>query len=125
MNCLKIHKSEDPLVYPIILHEFFQGSKLIQGWVRFPGSKLCWHVWVEDPKLGKLDYHAQEYLEYVTELPENTPFDSDKEALTRWDKYNQSPKEFWDLQPWGIRSKLLASLKRSVSKGSFGDTTHK
>lgn len=125
MNCLKIHKSNDPLVYPIILHEFFKGSKLVQGWVRYPESKWCWHVWVEDPTHGLLDYHMRGRLEHTTELPENTPFDSDKETLTRWDKYNQSPKEFWDVQPRGIRSKLLTSLRRAVSKGSFDDTMHK
>ena len=109
---LNVHKVKDPLVGPIIIHEMLPDSKLVQGWARFPGTKMCWHVWVEDSKKGRLDPSFIDGLEYFQTLPNDEPFDSDPEMVERLKIYNQSPKNYWNLQPKGIRNKLLTSLKR-------------
>ena len=110
---LNLNKVTDPLMGPILLHEHLKDSKLIQGWVRLPGSKLCWHVWVETKEGEKVDVHAltmEGQLEYVYEKGEEE-FDSDRQVLDTWDLYQHSPKDYWKSKPMGIRSKLLASLK--------------
>lgn len=117
---LNLNKITDPLMGPILLHEYLKDSKLVQGWVRFPGSKLCWHVWVEQangegnqsPATEIIDIHTltmEGQLEYVREATEE--FDSDRQVLDTWDLYQNSPKDYWKSKPMGIRSKLLASLK--------------
>lgn len=122
MNFLKIHKVKDALCYTLSVYEFFKNeSKLVQGWVGYSGTKLCWHIWVEHSKLGRLDPHKTEGLEYVEEEPPE--FDSDPNIIELWNKYKESPKMYWDLQPKGIRSKLLTSLKRAQSRGAFDSTT--
>jgi hypothetical protein len=131
---LNLNKITDPLMGPILLHEYLKDSKLVQGWVRFPGSKLCWHLWVErnqsqatgernqsqatgernqSQATGIIDVHAltmEDQLEYVYEKGEEE-FDSDRQVLDTWDLYQRSPKDYWKSKPMGIRSKLLASLK--------------
>lgn len=119
---LNLNKVADPLMGPILIHEYLKDSKLVQGWVRFPGSKLCWHVWVESQATGErnqsqatgiIDIHALTMgvqLEYVYELG-GEEFDSDRQVLDTWDLYQRSPKDYWRTKPMGIRSKLLASLK--------------
>ena len=119
---LNLNKITDPLMGPILLNEYLKDSKLVQGWVRFPGSKLCWHVWVEEQATGEgnqsqatgiIDVHAltmEGQLEYVYEKGEEE-FDSDRQVLDTWDLYQRSPKDYWKSKPMGIRSKLLASLK--------------
>lgn len=109
---LNLNKITDPLMGPILLHEYLKDSKLVQGWVRFPGSKLCWHVWIETKEGEKIDIHTltmEGQLEYVREATEE--FDSDRQVLDTWDLYQNSPKDYWKSKPMGIRSKLLASLK--------------
>ena len=108
---LNLNKVTDPLMGPIILHEYLKDSKLIQGWVRLPGSKLCWHVWVEhETKI--LDIHALTVdvkPDYVYEATE--AFDSDSLVLDTLDLYRKSPKDYWKTKAMGIRSKLLTSLR--------------
>lgn len=117
---LNVNKVTDPLMGPILLHEYLKNSKLVQGWVRIPGSKLCWHVWVErltgegnqSEATGIIDIHALTIdgeLKYVYEATEE--FDSDRQVLDTWDLYQKSQKDYWKSKPMGIRSKLLASLK--------------
>lgn len=126
---LNVNKVTDPLMGPILLHEYLKNSKLVQGWVRIPGSKLCWHVWVErvtgegnqsettgegnqSEATGIIDIHAltiDSELKYVYEATEE--FDSDRQVLDTWDLYQKSQKDYWKSKPMGIRSKLLASLK--------------
>lgn len=110
---LNLKKIDDPLVGPIVIHEYLKDSKLVQGWVKFPGTKLCWHVWVEH--VGKIiDIHTittEAQLEYVYEK-EGEEYDSDRRVLDTWDLYQNSPKDYWKSKAMGIRSKLLASLKQ-------------
>jgi hypothetical protein len=110
---LNLKKIDDPLVGPIVIHEHLKDSKLVQGWVKFPGTKLCWHVWVEHE--GKIiDIHTittEDQLEYVYEK-EGEEYDSDRRVLDTWDLYQNSPKDYWKSKVMGIRSKLLASLKQ-------------
>ena len=110
---LNLNKVTDPLMGPILLHEHLKDSKLIQGWARLPGSKLCWHVWVETKEGEKVDIHAltmEGQLEYVYEKGEEE-FDSDRQVLDTWGLYQNSPKDYWKSKAMGILSKLLASLK--------------
>ena len=109
---LNLNKVTDPLMGPILLHEHLKDSKLVQGWVRLPGSKLCWHVWVESKQGEKIDIHAlttEGQLEYFYEAAEE--FDSDSRVLDTWGLYQNSPKDYWKSKQMGIRSKLLASLR--------------
>ena len=108
---LNVNKITDPLVGPVILHEYLKDSKLIQGWVRFPGQKPCWHVWVEH-KDEKIDIHTittEARFEYLYEV--EGEYDSDSQVLDTWDLYQRSPKDYWKSKPMGIRSKLLSNLR--------------
>lgn len=107
---LNVNKVSDPLMGPILIHEHTKGSKLIQGWVKHTGAKLCWHVWVETKEGTKIDMYAGDFVtEYVYDAGEE--YDSDRQALDAWELYQNSPKEYWKSHRMGLRSKLLASLK--------------
>lgn len=110
---LNLKKISDPLVGPIVIHEYLKDSKLVQGWVGFPGTKKCWHVWVETKEGDRIDIHTitmEDQPEYVCEGVQE--FDSDPRVLDTWDLYQRSPKDYWKSKAMGIRSKLLASLKQ-------------
>ena len=110
---LNVNKVSDPLMGPILIHEHIKDSKLVQGWVKLPGTKSCWHVWVETKEGEKIDIHTftmEVQPEYAYEA--EGEYDSDRRVLDTWDLYQNSPKEYWKSQRMGIRSKLLASLKQ-------------
>ena len=112
---LNLKKISDPLVGPIIIHEYLKDSKLVQGWVGFPGTKKCWHVWVETKEGERIDIHTitmEIQPDYVYEKEEGE-FDSDRRVLDTWDLYQRSPKDYWKSKAMGLRSKLLSSLKQS------------
>ena len=115
---LNLNKITDPLVGPILIHEYLKDSKLVQGWVKFPGTKLCWHLWVErgnqSQATGIIDIHTlttEVQPDYFYETG-GEEFDSDRQVLDTWDLYQNSPRDYWKSKPMGIRSKLLSSLKR-------------
>ena len=114
---LNLNKVTDPLMGPILIHEHLKDSKLVQGWVKLPGTKLCWHVWVEGNQsraTGIIDIHTftmEVQPEYVYETG-GEEFDSDRQIVDTWDQYQNNPKEYWKTKPMGIRSKLLSSLKQ-------------
>ena len=114
---LNLNKVTDPLMGPILIHEHLKDSKLVQGWVKLPGTKLCWHVWVEwnqSRSTGIIDIHTftmEVQPEYVYETG-GEEFDSDRQIVDTWDQYQNNPKEYWKTKPMGIRSKLLSSLKQ-------------
>lgn len=111
---LNLKKITDPLVGPIVIHEYLKDSKLVQGWVKFPGTKTCWHVWVETKEGERVDLHTtimEVQPEYLYEGGQE--YDSDRHVLETWKLYQRSPKDYWKSKAMGIRSKLLSSLKHS------------
>lgn len=111
---LNLNKVSDPMMAPILLHEHLKDSKLVQGWVGFPGTKKCWHVWVETKEGERIDIHTltmEVQPEYLYETG-GEDFDSDRQVLETWDLYQNNPRDYWKTKPMGIRSKLLSSLKQ-------------